>query len=427
MELQGKYGTVIVYNDEVEETALSQIIKLINHPAAEGAHVRIMPDVHAGAGCVIGYTAKFVDKIVPNLIGVDIGCSVLTFKLGKRSIIGTSFDKLDKDIRRGIPSGRDVRAKDFSDLEEIFRKKIADGYKLFANYRDFENSLHATCKIQNQDFGRAMKSLGTLGGGNHFIEVGVDEEDNLWLTIHSGSRNFGKRVAEHHQAIAEGKIIKVDDVEFKRQVEIIKQTKKGKGIEAAIQQLNRQFRKATKTGLEYLTAGDLDAYVYDMQLAQTFARLNRLAMAYEIIHYFYKLNLFELEMIESVHNYINFDDRIIRKGAVSAHANEKVVIPFNMADGLIIGVGKGNEEWNNSAPHGAGRKMSRSAAKEKVSLGDFQKVMQESHVWSTCVGKDTLDESPQAYKSAESIIGYLEPTVEIINRVKPLYNFKACD
>ena len=363
IEYQGKFGSAIVFNDLVEESAASQIIALMNHPISEDAHVRVMPDVHAGAGCVIGYTAKLTDKVVPNLIGVDIGCGMLSFKLGLRTEIGEDFNKLDLEIRRGVPSGRDVRNKEYKDLDSIFAKKVAPG-SIFDNFAFFSSCVQAICKVQGQNFDRAIKSIGTLGGGNHFIELGEDADGYLWLTIHSGSRNLGKRIAEYHQKIAENKILGPDEDEFKRQVEIIKLTKHGKGIEQAIEALRTGMSKRGKrSGLEYLEYSDKDAYVHDMDVAQTYARLNRMVMAYEIVHYFYKLDFFKTEMIESIHNYINFQDKVVRKGAISAHEGERVIIPFNMADGLIIGKGKGNEDWNNSAPHGAGRMMSRSEAK----------------------------------------------------------------
>jgi RNA-splicing ligase RtcB len=422
LEYRGKYGSAIVFNDEVEATAVSSIINLMNHEVAENAHVRIMPDVHAGKGCVIGYTALLTNKVIPNLIGVDIGCSVVSFKIGHFSVIGELRDKLDKFIRGNIPSGHDVRNKPFGGLDVLFNDKIAAPA---ISYVIYDKSIREICKQEGQSYDRVMASIGTLGGGNHFIELGKDEEGFLWLTFHSGSRNFGKVICEYHQEVAEKQILGPDEDEFKRQVEIIKATKKGKGIEAAIHALRTGMSKrGKKSGLEFLTGDKKDDYLHDMMIAQMYAKLNRMIMAYDVIQNFYKLNFFELEMVESVHNYINFVDGIVRKGAISAHSGEKVIIPFNMRDGLIIGKGKGNEDWNNSAPHGSGRLMSRTQAKG-LDLDYFEKTMKDAGVWSSCVGKGTLDESPMAYKNSESIIKYLEPTVEITHRVKSIYNFKA--
>jgi tRNA-splicing ligase RtcB (3'-phosphate/5'-hydroxy nucleic acid ligase) len=349
-------------------------------------------------------------------------CGMLSFKIGHFSKLGENRDKLDKFIRANIPSGHDVREKPFGEMHILFDDKIAT---VVMNYHSFEKTVKDICKVQGQSFDRVMASIGTLGGGNHFIELGKDEEGFLWLTFHSGSRNFGKMVAEYHQEVAEKQLLGPDEDEFKRQVEIIKTTKKGKGIQEAIQALRKGMSKRGKaSGLEYLTGDKKDDYIHDMMIAQMYARLNRMIMAYDIIANFYKLNFFEVEMIESVHNYINFQDGIIRKGAISAHYGEKVIIPFNMRDGLIIGVGKGNEEWNNSAPHGSGRLMSRAQAKG-LDLDYFEKTMKDAGVWSSCIGKGTLDESPMAYKNTDTIISYLEPTVEIKNRVLPIYNFKA--
>jgi RNA-splicing ligase RtcB len=408
MELKGKYGSAIVYTDDIEETATSQIINLLNQPMAENAHTRIMPDVHAGAGCVIGYTAKLANKVVPNLIGVDIGCGVRAWRLGLRSTIGEKFDKLDKFIRKTIPSGKG---------------KIHD-----APFATLGDDVVEVCKRTGQKFDYVLNSVGTLGGGNHFIEVDCDDEDYLWLVIHSGSRNFGSKIAEFHQDVAEQAIFGISKEDFDKRVEEIKKTKKGKGIEAAIQILrNESKRKGKATGLEYLEGSSLFAYLEDMKIAQYYAELNRYTMGYLILDGFYRLSIEALETIESVHNYINFQDQVVRKGAISAHADEKVIIPLNMADGIIIGTGKGNEDWNFSAPHGAGRKMSRSKAKETIQLEDFQDIMKRKGVWTSTADKSTLDEAPAAYKKPEHIIKYLKDTVDIKVQMKPVYNFKSAE
>lgn len=427
MELKGKYANAIVYNDLVEATCISQILGLLNHPLSENSNPRFMPDLHAGKGCVIGYTAILPPdgKVVPNLIGVDKGCGVYTICLGFLADIGEKFDKLDRFIRNEIPSGFKSNERTNQDLEEIFRKGLASN-GLYANIRDFDVALKEVCKRQDQSYDAVMRQIGTLGGGNHFIEVGLDEENRLWLTIHSGSRHFGNISCLFHQKKAQNKYLGLDDETFRAKVEEIKRTKHGKGIEAAIQRLRSEARKGGKkpNGLEWLEGKDRETYIHDLKVAQLYAKLNRHTMAYAIVNGFYKLDIFSLKRIESVHNYINFEDNIVRKGAISAHIGEEVVIPFNMRDGLIIGIGKGNPDWNFSAPHGSGRKMSRSAAKG-LDLAHFEKVMKDAGIWSTSIGKDTLDESPMAYKNTEDIVALLGPTVEIKHRVKPIYNFKS--
>jgi len=427
IEVQGKYGTAKIFNDTPEEGAIAQVINLLNHPISQDANVRIMPDVHAGAGCVIGYTAKLTDKVVPNLIGVDIGCGVTGWKLGHFSSVGENFDKLDKTTRKYVPSGRNSRARTHKKLQEIYELSI--GLNNWQKYwQEFKDKVNEICDRMSQNTSRVWDSIGTLGGGNHFIEIDKDGDGNLWLMIHSGSRNFGLQVAKWHQKVAEESLDSFDKEEFDRKVEEIKQTKKGKGIEVAIQKLKKSMMpKGKVTGLEYLEGKNRDTYVEDMKIAQIYAQLNRRVMGYEILTRHYNVNFYSAPIVESVHNYINFEDGVVRKGSISAHAEEQVIIPLNMADGTIIGTGRGNFDWNNSAPHGAGRKMSRSKAKEKVRLEDFQKVMHDSKVWTSCVSKKTLDESPQAYKKAEEIIEYLEPTVNIDHHAKPVYNFKASE
>lgn len=424
MELQGKYGTAKVYTDEIENEAISQIINLLNQPMSKGANVRIMPDVHSGAGCVIGYTARLTDKVVPNLIGVDIGCGVTAWKLGKRSELGEKYEKLDKFIRENIPSGRTIRESGSWEepLEHIYDTY---GHDYIGHFLEM---VEIVCDKTKQDFEYVYNSLGTLGGGNHFIEIDLDNKDNLWLVIHSGSRNFGLKVAKHHQHVAEESMYSMPKEEFDRRVEEIKRTKKGKGIEVAINALRKEARsKGKATGLEYLEGENTQSYYEDMNIAQEYAGLNRRLMGYLILEKFFKLDYDEVEIVESVHNYINFEDRILRKGAISAHKGARVIIPLNMADGIIVGFGRGNSDWNWSAPHGAGRKMSRSKAKASLSVEEFQRVMKKKGVWSSTADKNTLDEAPMAYKKSEKIIEYLADTVDIEVHMKPTYNFKAAE
>lgn len=427
MILEGKYGKAVVYTDEIEEGAVSQIINLLNQPMAKDADVRIMPDVHAGAGCVIGYTAKLTDKIVPNLIGVDIGCGVTAYKLGPKHEVGAAFDKLDAFIRENIPSGRNIHDSFDNDMVSTVFDALGLKFKGF-DFRAFNSRMIDICCSSHQNFDYVRNSIGTLGGGNHFIEIDEDNDHILWLVVHSGSRNFGLKIANHHQKIAEDSVLGIDKFEFNRRVEEIKATKKGKGIEVAINKLRKEISKHGKaTGLEYLEGAAADIYYMDMNIAQMYAQINRATMLFKIVVDFYKQDFDTCKIVESIHNYINYEDKIVRKGAISAHDGEKVIIPLNMADGIIVGTGKGNANWNYSAPHGAGRKMSRSKAKSTIDLDEFQKIMKSRGVWTSTAGKQTLDEAPQAYKKAEHIIEYLKPSVDIDVHMKPIYNYKAAD
>jgi RNA-splicing ligase RtcB len=336
-------------------------------------------------------------------------CGVQAWKLGKRSLVGERFEKLDKFIRNNIPSGREIHEEPVAVLSDDKRE---------------------ACKRTCQDPDYVLNSIGTLGGGNHFIEVDRDQDDNLWLIVHTGSRNFGLKVAKFYQELAEQSTLGIPEDEYRARLEEIKRTKKGKGIEVAIQALRKEAMKRGKaTGLEYLTLLEAKEYFKDMGIAQDYAQLNRLAIGTIILSEFYKIETLkeEVESIESVHNYINFEDLIIRKGSIAAHAGQKVIIPLNMADGVIIGVGKGNEEWNFSAPHGAGRRMSRSKAKVSIALEDFQAVMKAKGVWSSTADKHTLDEAPACYKKSIDIIKQIAPTVNIISHMQSVYNFKASE
>ena len=419
-EIKGKIGTAFVYNDDVEQEAVSQIYQLLEQPMAENAHIRVMPDVHSGAGCVIGYTAKLTDKIVPNLVGVDIGCGVFAVKLGKRSNVHKDFQKLDDFIRSNIPAGKTVREISiFNTIEKVY-SCIPNTKKHFDVWR---NDLNEVASRSQQSLDYVLSSIGTLGGGNHFIEIDLDDDDNYWFIVHSGSRNFGKKLAEYWQQVAVKEQKRRADTYAKDQLELIKKTINPKDIESKLKGLKNEYAKVPKD-LEYLEGKDGEAYFNDSLIAMEYAQLSRYVMAYLVIEKFFKLKFQDLEKIESVHNYIG-PDRYIRKGAIAAYSGDKVVIPMHMAAGCVVGVGKGVEEWNFSAPHGAGRKMSRSKAKQSIALEDFQYVMKKSKVWTSCVGKDTLDESPQAYKKPEEIVEYLKDTVDIECWMKPVYNFKA--
>lgn len=424
IKIDGKYESAVIYTDEVEQEALSQIYNLLNQEFSKNSHVRIMSDVHAGAGCVIGYTAKITNQIVPNLIGVDINCGLLGFNLGHKKDLKLKFDKLDNFIRNNIPSGQEVN-EEFHE-EEILKVWSFISQNDFDSWFDYKKELEKVSKETKQDFNYALQSIGSMGGGNHYLELGETENHELWIVVHSGSRNFGLKVAKFHQQVAEESILGFDKDFFKEKVEEIKKTKKGKGIEVAIQKLRKEMsRKGKATGLEHLEGETSKAYFHDMHIAQIFAELSRYVMIYRIVKNFYGIDFNVDKLLQTNHNYINFNDGIIRKGAVSAHKGEMLFIPMNMAYGTLICRGKGNPEFNYSAPHGAGRLMSRSKAKTNIPIEKFQKVMKNSGVWTTCVNKSTLDESPQAYKRPENVIKHLDPTVEIVSRIVPLYNYKA--
>lgn len=391
-----------VFTENIEPEALNQIYTLIKQPAFSECKVRIMPDVHAGAGCVIGFTADLGDKVIPNIVGVDIGCGMLTVELGA---IDIDFERLDTAIRKRVPSGRNVhegRTVQF-DLQTL------------------------RCFRELKDTRRLERSIGTLGGGNHFIEVDIDEDNNKYLVIHTGSRNLGKQVAEYYQSLAV-EIMQGKDELYERQAQLIKEYKaqgRKKEIEKAIKELHRKF-KPNPLGIPkelcYLTGKYREDYLHDMEICQRFAVLNRNAIASAIID---EMGWHSLGAFETIHNYIEFGSNMVRKGAISAKDGEKLLIPINMRDGCIIGVGKGNDDWNQSAPHGAGRIMSRSKAKETVSLEEFSQSMEG--IYTTSVNASTLDESPMVYKPMDEIVANIEDTVEIFKIIKPIYNFKAAE
>lgn len=390
-----------IFTENIEPEALNQIYTLIKQPAFEDCKVRIMPDVHAGAGCVIGFTADLGDKVIPNIVGVDIGCGMLTVELGK---IDIDFEELDKAIRKRVPSGKNVhdgRVVRFDELQDLY------------------------CYRELKDTKRLERSIGTLGGGNHFIEIDTDTEGNKYLIIHSGSRNLGKQVAEHYQKLAI-EIMQGKDKLFEMQEKLIADYKaqgKKKEIEKAIKELHRKFNPnplGIPKELCYLTGKYREWYLHDMQICQKFAVKNREEIARAILN---EMGLRSVSSFETIHNYIEFGSNMVRKGAISAKENEMLLIPINMRDGCIIGIGKGNEDWNCSAPHGAGRIMSRSKAKEMVPLDEFRQSMEG--IYTTSVNQSTIDESPMVYKPIDEIVKNIEDTVEIVKIIKPIYNFKA--
>jgi len=373
--LEGKYNSARVMTDNPDETTLSQIYSILSNPAFEGMNIVIMEDCHKGEGAVIGFTATMNGKIIPNIVGVDINCGIEAYLL--EGVTEVDFPRFDRYVRRNIPSGYDVRTSP--------HKFVEKEKKLMSEVEDIVRELD----LRGQ---RVINSLGTLGGGNHFIEIDRDEKDRLWLVIHSGSRNFGLQIALHHQKIAKNRMQYIYGTAYPYKTQ------------------------------EYLEDNDKEAYLADMGVAQRYASLNRRIMASELCLYF-NLNLLEIEQVKSSHNYIDIGEGIIRKGAISAKQDERVVIPLNMRDGTIIARGKGNAERNFSAPHGAGRALSRTKAKENLSLEDFKKDMEG--IWSSCITQGTLDEAPRAYKDFQDILDTIKDTVDIEFHIKPVYVFKA--
>ena len=394
-----------IFTENIEPQALNQIYTLIKQPAFADCKVCIMPDVHSGAGCVIGFTADLGDKVIPNIVGVDIGCGMLTVELGN---IDIDLAKLDEVIRKYVPNGRNVH-----ETEDNFSEIII-------------NQLYCKDRLKNVDW--LKRSGGTLGGGNHFIEVDIDNDGNKYLVIHSGSRNIGKQVAEIYQQMAIDDLSGMNDLETetKKLIEDYKRTGRQKDIQRGIAELKRKFQPklGVPKELSYLTGKHREMYLHDMKLCQEFASLNRKQIWTEIMGGL-GLNKILVTYFETIHNYMEHDTNIVRKGAISAKDGETVLIPINMRDGCIIGRGKGNADWNYSAPHGAGRIMSRSKAKETVSLEEFEQSMQG--IYTTSVNRSTIDESPMAYKPIEEIMENIKDTVEIVKIIKPIYNFKASE
>ena len=436
-----------IYTDDIEQEAIEQIDLLLEQEPFKDCKVRIMPDVHAGKGCVIGFTADLGDKVIPNIVGVDIGCGMLCVELGK---INLDLEKLDKVINENIPAGRNIREEKLMNFDKI-------------------NDLY--CLRELKETKKFNRAIGTLGGGNHFIEVDVDEEDNKYLVIHTGSRNLGKQVADYYQNLAI-ELCSGKEEMFKKKEEIIttyKEQGKKSEIQKALKELEAEYKQnkpELPNELCYLEGKYREMYLHDMEICQRYASQNRINIAKTILGKYLNANcvpetfpknieeliehtaktigLFILKdkdglkadndggyfehsghvsLFETIHNYISFDDNIVRKGAIRANKGERVIIPINMRDGSIIAVGKGNEDWNNSAPHGAGRLMSRRKAKETFNLDEFKKSMAD--IYSTSVLEETIDEAPFAYKPMQEIIDNIQDTVEVEKIIKPIYNFKA--
>lgn len=402
MTIYGKYTNAIVYADILDEETKTQIKVLLDQEFMKDIKVRIMADCHKGTGCVIGTTLEIKDKIVPNLVGVDIGCGMLTINLGK---IDIDFRGLDSFIHNNIPSGMNVNlniTKSNVKLEEL---KCIKDIKRIAYIK---------------------KSLGSLGEGNHFIEIDINSLGEYYLVIHSGSRNLGVQVASIYQNKAtlyhENKVFNKKK-EIERVINEYKQLRKEKEIQKEIDRIKQtKVELSMPKELCYLEGSDFDDYMFDMELCQKFASENRYEIARRITNYL-GLDIEKLKKFETIHNYINMDDKILRKGAISAYSGSLVLIPLNMRDGCVIAKGKSNPLYNYSAPHGAGRVMSRAEAFRVLNVDDFKKSMEG--IYSTTVDRQTLDESPFVYKPAESILNNIKETVEVIEIVKPVYNFKS--
>ena len=401
--VEGRYNSAKVFTNVLDENCIDQIKGLLDLEAFREAQVRIMPDCHAGSSCVIGFTADLGDKIIPNIVGVDIGCGMLTVELGK---IDIDLPRLDQVIHDKVPCGRNVnegRLMRFTELQDM------------------------RCYRELNDTKAIERAIGSLGGGNHFIEIDEDEDGCKYLVIHTGSRQLGKQVAEHYQKIARGLHTGWGPLWDKE--EVIKREYKASGrrseIQDALKELHRSFHQtAPDMPLEYtfLSGKYTDDYLHDMRICQKYADENRKMIARLIIENY---GLEPLSEFTTVHNYIDHDSNIIRKGAVSAKDGEMLLIPINMRDGSLLCRGKGNPDWNYSAPHGAGRLFSRGTAFHEFTLEEYERTMREAGIYSTTVDGSTLDECPMAYKGMKDIVDNIAPTAEIIKILKPIYNFKA--
>lgn len=388
-------GDIKIFTDRIEPSALEQINALMSQETFKDSKVRIMPDVHAGKGCVIGFTADMGKKVIPNIVGVDIGCGMLTLELGRIEI---DFEELDIVVRNCVPSGREIWFINDGKSESIISR--------------------LRCKDKLQNMERLYNSLGTLGGGNHFIEVDQDKEGNKYLIIHTGSRNLGKQVADYYQGVA-----------IKRQEEKIRDIKKELIDKYKVEGREKELSEALKREMPhlpkefcYLEGQDREDYLHDMLICQKWAYFNRKHIGESIIR---EMDWKVEDWFETVHNYVDIDANIVRKGAVSAKEGERLLIPINMRDGCIVGRGKGNSDWNCSAPHGAGRVMGRKEASRTLSMEDFTEDMKG--IYTTTVNESTLDESPRAYKPIGEIISAIKDTVTIEKIIKPIYNFKASE
>lgn len=367
IEINGLFNSAVVYADNLDGNSRDQIRKLLDSPLSEDSIIRFMPDVHAGKGCTIGTAMTLTDKICPAIVGIDIGCGMFVSKLEERIV---DLRKLDKVVREHVPAG----------LDKVHDKPLELAYMTHVD--------DLVCGVKSRD--KALRGIGSLGGGNHFIEVDKDSHGNLYLVIHTGSRNVGTQVA------------------YKWQNEAVKRIQLD-GLDDVVPE-----------ELSYLTGREKDQYLHDIEIAQEYADVNRKAIAQSVLS---RMDLHPVQQFTTVHNYIDLMDGMVRKGAVSAHEDEMLIVPMNMRDGSLLCLGKGNPEWNESAPHGAGRLLSRTDARDKISLDDYKDAM--SGIYTTSVNEHTLDEAPQAYKPMSEIVSQIQDTVKILDTIKPIYNFKA--
>jgi RNA-splicing ligase RtcB len=401
IELQGKYNTAKIFADTADDASFAQVKLLLDQEFVSGSRIRMMPDIHAGAGCTIGTTMTIADKVVPNLVGVDIGCGMETVVVKEKHL---ELQKLDKLIYEKIPSGFQIREKAHSYFEQI--------------ESDF-NRLNCFRHINGD---RAQKSIGTLGGGNHFIEADKDDEGNIYLVVHSGSRHLGVEVAEYYQQEGYRALNKTTKKDIDQMIAQLKQEGRETEIQSRIEERKGAVFTTIPKTLAYVSGELFDQYIHDMKIVQMYADINRKAMMREIVK---GMKLHVKDQFTTVHNYIDTASMILRKGAVSAKKGEKLLIPINMRDGSLICTGRGNADWNESAPHGAGRLMSRSMAKQSFTVSEFKKQMQG--IYSTSINKETLDECPMAYKGLDSIVNNISDTADIVTRIMPIYNFKAAE
>lgn len=397
IELKGKYNTAKVFMDIVDDVSISQVMLLLDQEFVSGSQIRLMPDIHAGVGCTIGTTMTISDKVVPNLVGVDIGCGMEVVRLEETHL---ELQKLDKLIYDKIPSGFSVRSN---------------------THRYYQNcSLEELYCKDKVNLNRAEKSLGTLGGGNHFIEANRDNEGNLYLVVHSGSRHLGLEVANYYQEEGYHVLNGNTKLDQEKLIKELKSQGREKEIRNSIKALKNVIRTNIPKQLAYVSGELFDQYIHDMKIVQEFAMYNRQAMMDELVR---GMSLRVAEQFTTIHNYIDTEAMVLRKGAVSAKNGEKLIIPINMRDGSLICLGKGNDDWNQSAPHGAGRLMSRIKAKSSFTVNEFKHQMEG--IYTTSVNSETLDECPMAYKDMKDIVNNIGETAEVLRIVKPIYNFKA--
>ena len=395
----GNFNMAVCFTDTLEGAAEQQIRDICDQRLFAGSQIRIMPDVHAGAGCTIGTTMTITDKAAPGLVGVDIGCGMETVKIAEKDI---DFVKLDEVIRAQIPSGKSIRKT--------------------PNLMTGQIDLKELCCFQALSAERALLSLGTLGGGNHFIEVDRDGEGFLYLVVHSGSRALGAQTAEYYKRLGWKTMNRLPDEVRRELIERYKAQGRQQEIEKGLQELEDSFTASLDIPQKYafVEGENLKDYLHDMRIVQRYASLNRKVITQTILD---GMELTEIDRFTTIHNYIDTDNMILRKGSVSAQKGERLLIPINMRDGALICIGKGNPEWNFSAPHGAGRILSRTAAKNTLTVEEFRQEMEG--IFTTCVAQSTLDESPMAYKGLNDILSQIGPTAEVVKQIRPVYNFKA--